>query len=127
MTSPLNEPMTEKRALEIIRVAKEEGRDPYPPFGGAFPNIESEAKGYLERMEQEKPTFVYATCNPNGKHEGCGCPKDQLSKAMDAIEAADRMAEFISKRVADEFCGEDFDRLDSDIAAYRAARAKVGG
>ncbi len=114
MTSPLNEPMTEAKAREIE--VKHIKGEPMPPANFLI------AQGYLLRVEQEKELGqgLFKTDDIAGLTV-------RMAFANEALEAADRMENFISNRRADEFYGEDCDRLDADITIYRAARAKVGG
>ncbi len=114
MTSPLNEPMTEARAREIVKF----------PIHNVL--TREHAKGYLERVEQEKPMMSDLV---HEKHLVC---KEMVRERNEALEAADRIVSLILRDGLPGFTEKEMSATAIAIHKYRAARAappsdEVGG
>ncbi len=136
MISPLNEPMTEEKAREILLA------DHHGPLEwiakGFLKGVESERAKHLERVEQEKGPTDNETMELQAAQLRAFLQENLKMKV--ALEAADRIASLLSA-----VTGVTGDCLDTTIEhrvilkqadlaaygealeAYRAARAKVGG
>jgi hypothetical protein len=105
----MTEPMNEERARLLCSPGRMIELNATPRHEPALDEFLI-AKGYLERVEQEKADSKFIDLTV-----------EELNKCREALEAADRMAE-----LADNWAVKP-EKLDESARAYRALRAKASG